>query len=353
MMIKSRAMVAGAVLFTLGFIPALSVVQQRPPGTEHDGPAFTFNKIAEGVYHAVGTGSMSVGANSTVIINQDEVMLVDNHASPAAATVLLEELKAITDKPVKYVVDTHYHFDHAHGAQIFGPDVTIIGSEFTRRALLAGDSRGGKTWPRFVGTIPQQIAALQAQIDTAKAPDTKAALQRRLKIQEQYKLATDVVRPTPPTVTLEDRITLFRGGREIDIRFIGRAHTGGDVVVFLPQEKILIGGDLVSTNPSNLGDGYAGEWIQTLENLKKLDFTILLPGHGPALKDRAPIDSWEDYLKDFWAQVQELKKQGVSVDDAAKRIDMRKQAAHYPSITSAGVDRDAVLGAYEVLDGLR
>ncbi len=353
MKITSRVMVAGAVLFTLGFIPALSVVQERPPGTEHDGPAFTFNKIAEGVYHAVGTGSMSVGANSTIIINQDEVMLVDNHASPAAATVLLDELKAITDKLVKYVVDTHYHFDHAHGAQIFGPDVTIIGTEFTRRALLAGDSKGGKTWPRFVGTIPQQVVTLVAQLDTAKAPENRAALQRRLKIQEQYKLATDVIRPTAPTVTLNDRITLFRGGREIDIRFIGRAHTGGDVVVFLPREKVLIGGDLVSTNPSNLGDAYAGDWLQTLENMKKLDWDILLPGHGQPIREKERLDHWADYLRDFWAQVQELKKQGVSVDDAARRIDMRKQAAHYPNITAVGVDRDAVLGAYEVLDGAR
>ena len=353
MKISNRVLAAGAVLSTLGFIPALSVMQQRPPGTEHDGPAFVFNKITDDVYHAVGTGSMSVGANSTIIINQDEVMLVDNHASPAAATVLLEELKAITNKPVKYVVDTHYHFDHAHGAQIFGPDVTIIGSEFTRQALLRGDSKGGKTWPRFVGSVPAQIAALKAQLDTAKAPDVKASLQRRLKIQEQYKLATDIITPTPPTVTFKDKIRLFRGGKEIDLIFLGRAHTGGDIVVYLPQEKVLIGGDIVSTQTSNLGDAYAGDWIQTLENMKKLDFDILLPGHGPAFKEKERLDYWEDYLKDFWAQVQAMKKQGVSVDDAAKRIDMRKQAVHYPNITAVGVDRDAVLGAYEVLDGLR
>ena len=217
----------------------------------------------------------------------------------------------------------------------------------------SGDSKGGKTWPRFVGTIPQQIAALKAQLDTAKAPETRASLQRRLKIQEQYKLATDVIRPTPPGVTLNDRMTLFRGGREIDIEFIGRAHTGGDIVVYLPKERVLIGGDIVSTNPSNMGDGYVGDWIQTLENMKKLDFDVVLPGHGPAFREKERIDWWEEYLKDFWAQVQEMKRQGVSVDDAAKRIDMRKHAAHYASITAVGVDRDAVLGAYEVLDGTR
>jgi glyoxylase-like metal-dependent hydrolase (beta-lactamase superfamily II) len=204
-----------------------------------------------------------------------------------------------------------------------------------------------------VGSVPQTIAQIKAQIDTAKSPETKAALQRRLKVQEQYKLATDVIRPTPPNVTLKDKMTLFRGGREIEILYLGRAHTAGDVVVYLPQQKILIGGDVVSTQTSNLGDAYAGDWPQTLENLKKLDFDVVLPGHGPAFTDKARIDWWEEYLKDFWTQVQAMKKQGVSVDDAAKRIDMRKHAAHYPNITSVGVDRDAVLGAYEVLDGTR
>ena len=121
---------------------ATSVAAQsrRPAGTVHNGDAFRFNKVAEGVYHAIGTGALQVVGNSAVIVNDDDVMIVDDHVSPAAAWVLLEEVKKLTPKPVRYVVNTHFHFDHAHGNQVFGPDVEIIGHEFTRQMLLGGKS---------------------------------------------------------------------------------------------------------------------------------------------------------------------------------------------------------------------
>ena len=109
---------------------------QRPAGTTFSGKAFRFNKVKDGVYHAIGTGALAVVGNSTVIVNDRDVVVVDDHVSPAAAWVLLEEIKTFTDKPVTTVINTHFHFDHAHGNQIFAPGVQIIGHEFTRRALL-------------------------------------------------------------------------------------------------------------------------------------------------------------------------------------------------------------------------
>ena len=90
----------------------------RPAGTTFSGKAFRFNKVKDGVYHAVGTGALTVVGNSTVLVNDRDVIVVDDHVSPAAAWVLLEEIKSITDKPVTTVVNTHFHFDHAHGNQI-------------------------------------------------------------------------------------------------------------------------------------------------------------------------------------------------------------------------------------------
>ena len=108
---------------------ATEQVLARPAGALHNGPAFRFTKIADDIYHARGTGALNVGTNSVVIINEADVMLVDSHISPAAAWVLLDELKTITRKPVKYVVNTHFHFDHAHGNQVFPPDVEVIGHD--------------------------------------------------------------------------------------------------------------------------------------------------------------------------------------------------------------------------------
>ena len=116
--------------------PTVAAQSRQPAGTAHTGKAFRFNKVKEGVYHAVGTGALAVVGNSSFIVNDNDVIVVDDHVSPAAAWVLLEEIKEVTNKPVTTVINTHFHFDHAHGNQIFEPNVQIIGHEFTRRMLL-------------------------------------------------------------------------------------------------------------------------------------------------------------------------------------------------------------------------
>src|SRR5687767_3759644 len=140
-----------AVLITL----ALAGVQsQRPAGTDHTGPAFRFNKVAEGVYHAIGTGAVQNVGNASVIVNDDDVVIVDDHVSPAAAWVLVEEIKTLTPKPVRTVINTHFHFDHAHGNQIFGKDVAIIGHEFTREMLISGKSLEMPLYRDYLNGLP-------------------------------------------------------------------------------------------------------------------------------------------------------------------------------------------------------
>src|ERR1043166_192729 len=118
----SMACVAVVITLTLAGFQS-----QRPPaGVSHQGKAFRFNKVADGVYHAVGTGALTVVGNSSFIVNDNDVIVIDDHVSPAAAWVLLDEIKAVTDKPVRTVINTHFHYDHAHGNQIFDKDVTII-----------------------------------------------------------------------------------------------------------------------------------------------------------------------------------------------------------------------------------
>lgn len=342
-----------ALLALIVALPPALAGQQRLPGSDRDGPAFTFNRIVEGVYHAVGTGSMAVGANAAIVINADDVLIVDSHVSPAAANALLEELKQITDKPVRYVVNTHFHFDHAHGNQIYPASVEVIGHEFTRAMLSSGASMGGRIRPRVIGSLPGQIAALRAQLDTTNAAAERATLERRIRIQQAYRAATDAVRPTPPTITLDRRLTLHRGGREIRIEFFGRGHTGGDVVVHLPAERVLITGDLVGTGTPYMGDGYLPDWVETLEQLQGLEFDVILPGHGPAFRERERIGFLQEYLTDLWVQIVALHAAGVSAEEAARRVDLRGHTHHYPTIRTLGVDTDAALAAYEVITGAR
>src|SRR6185503_1526532 len=164
---KRRALVCAlGVLFVIGVAAAQS---RRPAGTSHNGNAFRFNKVAEGVYHAIGTGSLAVVGNSSIIVNDTDAIVVDDHVSPAAAWVLLDEIKTLTNKPVTTVINTHYHFDHAHGNQIFDPTVHIIGHEFTRRMLL-GNPTSMPLYQGYFTAMPVQIDTLRKRIADEKDP---------------------------------------------------------------------------------------------------------------------------------------------------------------------------------------
>ena len=324
----------------------------RPPGTTYTGKAFTFHKIAEGVYHAVGTGNLVVMSNAVIVEGDDDVLVVDSHVSPGGAWALREELKAITAKPIRYVVNSHFHFDHSHGNQVYGPEVSIISHEFSRAQMVAGKSLDSRAHDFFVGGIPTTIKNLEARLAAATADKEREMLQAQLAVQRNHLEGTKAVTPTPPNVTLTHTMTLHRGGREIRILHLGRAHTAGDVIVHLPKERVIATGDLLVEGTSYMGDAFFTEWIATLDALKHLDFETVLPGHGRAFTGKAKLDHWQAYLRDFWAQAQKFHKAGVPWEEAAKQVDLRANAVHYPTIRAAGITPNhGMLRAYEILDG--
>ncbi|MBA7572906.1 hypothetical protein ES708_14693 [subsurface metagenome] len=320
------------------------------PSLEYQRPAFEFTEIVDGVYCARGTGNLPAWCNAAIIINESDVVIVDTHVSPAAAAALLEELQEITQKPVRYVINTHFHFDHVYGNHIYPADVEILGHEFTRDAIASGGSISGRAYDLYIGRIPTQISSLREQLDTVSDQEERAELEQRLTEQENFWASVSTVEPTAPNISFSQNLTLYRGDREIRLLFFGRGHTGGDVVVHLPREGILITGDLIYSTLSYMGDGYFLEWVETLEHLKSLEFDWIIPGHGLPFQDRSRIDYLQSYLRDFWERVQTLHEAGVSAAEAAERIDMRDHAEHYPQIQSVGVHSHATVRAYELLD---
>ena len=329
-----------------------SLANMRPPGSTYKGQAWTFNKIADGVYHAVGTGSLVVMSNATIIEGDRDVLVVDSQVSPAGAWSLREELKAITPKPIRWVVNSHYHFDHSHGNQIYGPEVEIIGHEFARQQILAGKSQDSPAREFYVGGIPATIKNLEGRLAAAKDDKEKSTIQAQLDIQRTFFEGTNAVKPTPPTMTLTQNLTLHRGTREIRILFLGRGHTAGDVVVYLPKERVVATGDLLVEGTSYMGDAFFTDWNQTIETLKGLDFDTVLPGHGNAFKGKAKLDHWQAYIRDFWAQAQKFHTAGTPWEEAAKQVDLRGNAVNYPAIRTVGITPNhAMRRAYEILDG--
>ena len=311
-------------------------------------PAHRFDKVAEGVYYSTATGSMTTGSNSVVIVNDEDVLIVDPGITPAAATAFIADVKTLTDKPIKYVVDTHYHYDHAFGNQVFGPDVTLIGHDATRRRLMGPVMTERTYLTNGRDAIANRFSVLRRQISEAKDPQQRAVLERQLAIHQQYADEQAKLRPTPPNTTLSREMTLYRGNREIQIRFLGRAHTDGDIVVFLPKERMIATGDMITSALSYTGDAFVEEWPATLEQVMALEFDTVLPGHGSVFKGKDHIRNLQAYWRDFYQQATALRKQGVPPEEAAKRIDLTKHVGAIPAAKNPGVDVRGVDRIYDL-----
>ncbi len=328
-----------------------SVEAQTRPNPEQ--PAYRFEELADGVHFAIGTGAMTVMSNSLVIINDDHVMLVDTSVTPAAARALVGQIEdELTDKPIRYVFNSHYHFDHAHGNQIFGDDVEIIGHEFIRQMHLSNVLEQ-RTRRSFTVGIPDQIERLKQQISGTTDTSERGRLETSLRVLEAHWNAIQEVEVTPPNVTFSDVMTIHKGGREVQLHFVGRGHTGGDTLVFLPEERIVFTGDFFEGRPEGgvlayMGDGYIDEWPASLERLKGLDFDLIVPGHGTPLRDRTQIDDFQEYLRELWSQISALRAQGLSAAEASERVDMTAWEPKYGA-RALRTDPRAVLRAYEVL----
>jgi len=309
--------------------------------------AHRFEKVTDGVYYATASGTMNVGANSPIIVNDDEVLVIDSQITPAAARALVADLKVITSKPVRYVVDSHYHYDHSHGNQIFASDAQVIGHDNTRRRMLTNVLEQ-YTYLSSVQPVPARVESLKQRIAQEADPQQKAALERQVASSLAYLEQVKETKVTPPNLTFETTMTLVRGGREIRLLYLGRGHTDTDVVVYLPKERIVCTGDLMESVISYMGDSYPEDWIATLERLKGLDFETVMPGHGVVFTGKGKIEAFQKYLRDVHTQVTALRKQGLSAEDAAPKVDVTAYRNDFPSIRSVGIDAAAVRRIYQL-----
>ncbi len=309
------------------------------------GKAYKFEKVAEGIYYATG----GVGSNNVVIVNDQDLVLVDDGTTPATARALLADIKLITNKPVRTVINTHFHYDHTDGNSVFSPDVEIIAHEYVRTAILTFDVLHREPYKTSqVVRLPEQIASLQKQVAAEKDASKKAALGKDLAVAQAIPEQLKEVKPTPPNVTYASKMTLHKGKREIQLLFLGRGHTGGDTFVYLPQERIICTGDMEEgARLAYMGDAFFDEWVTTLDALKKLDFTLVLPGHGTPFRDKSVITAFQGYLTDLTKQAANLRKQGVAADDAAKRVDLTSHKKDFPEIQGPGADARGVRRLYQ------
>jgi cyclase len=347
----------GIFAFVTGLCVAPCLTAQAQPVTQNfpvvQGTSYKFEKIADGVYYATVTRP-GLGSNNVVVVNDTDVLVVDAGTSPAAARAFVEDIKKLTDKPIRYVVNTHWHYDHTAGNQIFGPDVQIIATDYLYQKLATTDVLHSEPYlTSQVTTLSARVDTLNKQIAAEGNAQQKAALEKDLADAQSLQKNNSEIKVTAPTIHFSTKMVLNRGSREIDLLFLGRGHTGGDTVVFLPKERIVCTGDLMESRLAYMGDAFFSEWITTLEELKKLDFAVDLPGHGVPFTNKSLITAYQAYLTDLVNQVTKLKNEGVSPDDAAKRVDLTAHAKDFPQIAGPGADIRGVRRMYAWLDEQR
>lgn len=343
---KRRLVLAPACLLVLAGLARLD--DRAQPDAPIVSGAHRFQKVADGIYYATSAGTMNVGANSPVILTAIDALIVDSSITPAAGRALAQDLKAITDKPIRYVVDSHYHYDHSFGNQVFDRDAQVIGHQNT--LIRMPGSMEQFTYQSSVRPVPERVAALKERLVKEADPQQKAALERQIASSLAYLEQVKETVITLPNLTFTDSITINHGGREMQIKYFGRGHTDTDVVVFLPKERIVATGDLMESIVSYMGDSYPQDWIATLDRLKALDFDTVMPGHGVVFQGKTKITAFQQYLRDVITQVDAFRRQGLSAEDAAARVDLTKHAGEFAQIRAVGVDVATVRRLYRIAE---
>jgi glyoxylase-like metal-dependent hydrolase (beta-lactamase superfamily II) len=279
------------------------------------------------------------------------VLIVDTGTTPAAARALEEDLKKITDKPVRKVVNTHFHYDHTDGNSVFAGRADIIAHDYVRHAILDLNVLEREPFKTSQLTnVPKRIEALTEQLASEKDAGRRTTIEGQLATARAGLEQLKEIKPTAPDVTYSSKMVLHDGQREIQLLFLGHGHTQGDTFVFLPRERIICTGDMMESTLAYMGDAMFDEWITTLDTLKRLDFDLVLPGHGVPFRDKSRITAFQSYLSDFISRVADLRKQGVTADDAARRVDLTSHRADFPETQRVGADLRGVRRLYEWMD---
>jgi glyoxylase-like metal-dependent hydrolase (beta-lactamase superfamily II) len=241
------------------------------------------HELARGVYAWIGPEGRT---NAGFVVWDDGVLVIDSLYGPDLVKEWLQKIRSVTDRPIQYVIDTHAHWDHAFGNQYFEPAV-FVSHENCRLALA-------------------ERSEFQRQFGLARRPE----------LADEF----NSVRMVPPVVTYRDSMALYPGGRAIELYFLGPAHTAGDTIVWLPEERIAFAGDVFVNGRSGFaGDGYPRSWVQALRRLEGFAAEVFVPGHGDlgALPSVTAMRTWMDHCV---LTIGAARARGMTVEQAQQQL---------------------------------
>lgn len=258
---------------------------------------YRIEELAPGVYARLGRGPIQ--PNCAFIVGDESVIVYDSSYSPAAGRAIVTDVARVTSRPISTLIVSHHHWDHAWGAQSF-PSALIISHVGARGALLT--------------RAHLQLASLRA------APARAAGWMEIA--PEQLVREIDELRPTPATLTFTESAALWSGDREIQLRHFGPAHTYGDTLVWLPEQRVLFGGDVVCQRLIPVvGDGDPLHFTDVLDDVVALQPQTIVPGHG-GIAGVADVREFQRCLKALRAEVRAARDDGAP--DAAAALERVK-----------------------------
>jgi glyoxylase-like metal-dependent hydrolase (beta-lactamase superfamily II) len=320
---------------TIAVLGSLAALAGRAGAQQH----FTVEPLAHGVYAVIRREPLAMAnhANTLLIVGDSDVVVVDAQFTRAATLEVLAVLRRLTPRPVSYVINTHWHDDHVAGNQVYRdsfPGVQFIAHANTREdlATLGAANRKGQVsgGPAALAGFDSLLRRGLALDSTPVSPSDRRAMESTLAIARQYLAEAPGFRETLPTITFDDRLTLYRGGRRIEIRWFGRANTRGDAVVWLPAERIVATGDLVVAPIPFAFGSFIAEWATALEGVRALEPTTILPGHGPVMRDDAYLLTLSRMLRAVTEQTRTAAAGGATLAQAKERVtlaEFRRQLA--------------------------
>jgi len=292
---------------------------------EEEASVWVYERIGDGVHASVTQPERGYSnfANSLIVIGDSGVAVVDSRESPAAARELIAYLRTLTHLPVLAVVNTHWHWDHVNGNQVFRdsfPGVEILGHPETRRLMEAeGAARVAERIDALVGRRDRLARWLRAgaRDDGRELTPDEARQARETVRSDSAKIAAfREAEVTPPSRLVADSAVIDLGGRTLRVLHPGPAHTTGDLVVVLPDEGIAFLGDLIEHGPPFFGDGTVRGSARALGRLEALDVERFLPGHGPMDAGRGLFDAQRGLLDDV-LEAAEAAAADAGRDDAS------------------------------------
>ncbi len=308
---------AGASLLELAYHRAAWARAAAPSNAA----LFNIQKVAEGVYFAQARPQAMINCNAAIFVRSKDVVVVDTHSKPSAAAALISQMKReVTTKPVRYVVNTHFHWDHTQGSHAYRAGegkVDFIASATTKDLM---EKLSVARMKASVGAAPKQIDALREQAAKATSAAEKAFCADQIRQLQAYQEELKNYTPELPTITFDKTYLLQDPAHDLHLEFHGHAHTAGDVFVHCPQARVVATGDVIHGFLPFIADGFPRVWPGTIDAVGQADFNTILPGHAALQTGRTAMTSLRNYIEELTGKVADGKKAGLSVAEMQQRI---------------------------------